>query len=237
MQFSDVTTNQGIIQEITFFLGGSVGLSDYSLNERTRNVNRWYDKTIGWIMEASNPRFEFDDSKYTTLPVFTTSLVSGQAQYAMDASWFDVFRVDIKASDGTWYQLRQTDKTSIAGGYDQYQTTNGLPTEFDVIADALELHPVPNYSLTGGLKVWANRKGSYFTTADTTTEPGFAPQFHRILSLGAAYDFALSRNLPQLSVLRQEIEQLHREIDETYGERNNERLRITPYRTGYNEAR
>jgi hypothetical protein len=235
MQFSDSVNKQGIIEEVGFLV--SSDSISYPITQKTRNVNRWYDKALGWIMEASNPSFEFDDSKYTTLPIFTANLVSGQAQYSMDSSWFDISRIDVKDSNGAWQQLTRTDQSIIQGGYDQYNTSTGLPAEFDVIAGVIELHPVPNYSSTGGLKLWASRKGSYFTTADTTQEPGFAPQFHRILSLGAAYDWALSKNLPQLSKLRQEIEQMHNEIDDFYGFRGGIQLRITPKRYGYNPAR
>jgi hypothetical protein len=235
MVFSDPTNKQGIVEEIDFLV--NTDGDSYSVDHKTRNINRWYDKAIGWVMEATNPSFEFDDSKFTTLPVFTTNLVSGQAQYAMDSTWFDVFRVDVEDSSGYWRQLVRTDQTVITGGYDQYQTASGLPQEFDIIANVIELHPAPNYSSTGGMKVWANRKGNYFATSDTTQEPGFAPQFHRILSLGAAYDYALSRQLAQANALRQEIEQMHKEIDEWYGERGGIRTTITPKRYPYNPAR
>jgi hypothetical protein len=236
MVFSDSTNKQGIVEEIDFLI--NTDFTTYPLTHKTRNINRWYDKTIGWVVEATNPSFEFDDSKYTTLPVFTTNLVSGQFQYAMDSTWFDVFRIDVKDANGYWRQLTNTDQSVITGGYDQYQTTNSTPLEFDIIANVIELHPAPNYSSTGGMKVWANRKGSYFATTGTDSqEPGFAPQFHRILSLGAAFDYAISRQLPQASALRQEIEQMHKEIDEWYGERGGVKLRITPKRYGYNPAR
>lgn len=236
MVFSDPTNKQGIVEEIDFLV--NTDEDTYDITHKTRNVNRWYDKILGWIMEASNPTFEFDDSKYTTLPIFTADLEEGQSQYAMDTTWFDVFRIDVKDEAGAWHQLSRTDQTVITGGYDQYRATSGTPQEFDVIANVIELHPIPSYSLEEGLKVWANRKGSYFATTGTDSqEPGFAPQFHRILSLGAAYDYALSRQLPQAKAMREEIEQLHRELDEFYGNRGGTRLQITPKRYGVNPAR
>lgn len=235
MVFSDSTNKQGIVEEIDFLI--STDSTSYPTAQKTRNVNRWYDKALGWIMEASNPRFQFDDSKYTTTPVFTTALVAGQSQYAFDSTWLDIDRVDLLDENGHWRQLSSLDQSDVYGGYDEHETTNGTPYSFDIISNVLELHPAPSYSLARSLKVWAKRKGSYFAAGDTTTEPGFAPQFHRILSLGAAYDYALAKGLSQVKMLREEIEQMHREIDDFYGERTSEKLRIRPAYLGYNESR
>ena len=50
MQFSDTTNNLGIIQDITFKTG--VSTNQYTIADRTRNINNWYMRVTGWILEA-----------------------------------------------------------------------------------------------------------------------------------------------------------------------------------------
>jgi hypothetical protein len=218
MQFSSPSTKQGIIEEIDFLI--NTDFTSYPTEQKTRNINQWNSKVIGWIFSAANPRFQYDDSNYSTLPFATTDLVSGQSQYRLDASWFNISRVDMKDGNGYWRTLRGIDQADIYEGYDAYQITAGTSQEYDLIGDVLILKPTPNYSQVGGLKIFFERLGNSFAITDTTISPGFVPQFHRVLSLGAAYDYALSRQLPQLAILRQEIEVIKDELIEFYGSRN-----------------
>lgn len=235
MVYSDTTLNQGIIQEIDFLV--STDSVSYTTADKTRNINRWQDKVFGWILEASNPRLQFDDSRYTDLPVATADLFSGQYSYGFDATWLSINRIDMKNSSGTWQTLSSFDQYDVTGGYDAYQATAGTPLGYDILAGTYQIKPTPNYSSTGGLKIWFVRKAKAFTATDTTAEPGFAPQFHRILSLGASYDYAMSRNMPQTRSLREEIEQLHKEIEDYYGTLNKERLRLTTNRLNFGHSR
>jgi hypothetical protein len=53
--------------------------------------------------------------------------------------------------------------------------------------------------------MYFQRAPSYFTSGDTTKQPGFPSIFHRYLSLGAAYDYAKKKLLPQTNQLRADI--------------------------------
>ncbi|MGI8467734.1 MAG: hypothetical protein ACR2N3_04710 [Pyrinomonadaceae bacterium] len=219
MVFSDISTNQGIVQE-TDFLANSDS-SSYPIDQKTRNINQWNSKVVGWIFSAANPRFQYDDTNYTTLPFATTDLVSGQSEYRLDASWLDISRVDMQDANGRWIELKPIDESDIyQTAYDTYQSVAGTPQEYDLISDVMILKPTPNYSQTAGLKVFFERSGNSFSPSDTTSSPGFAPQFHRVLSLGAAFDFALAKQLNQTNSLRQEIQVVKDEIYEFYGSRN-----------------
>lgn len=231
MQFSDSSNKQGIIEEIDFFV--NTDSNSYQLVDKMRNINRWYEKVIGWIIDSSSSRLQFDDSKYTTAPVATADLITGQAVYPFDESWLTIDRIDLLMGEG-WTNLQSFDQSDITGGYDAYLDKPGTPQYFDIQGSSFILKPAPSYDQANGLKVWFTRKGKLFNQFDNEDEPGFVPQFHRILSLGAAYDYAISRAMPQAQSLRAEIEQLHSELEEFYGWQNRERLRITPKINGYN---
>jgi hypothetical protein len=217
MQFSDNSGSQGIVEEVNFLV--NTNASTYPIADKTRNINRWLDVVVSDILQSSN-RWQWDDVNFTTTPRATTDLVSGQKQYSFDSNWLEVERIDIKDQNSNWVSLLPIDEKDIPGGYDAFYSTNGTPECFDVDGENFYLFPAPNYNSDEGMKVWFRRKPDYFTVADTTQEPGFAAPFHRILSWGAAYDYALSHEMPQASALRLEIERMRKDLKEYYANRN-----------------
>lgn len=88
------------------------------------------------------------------------------------------------------------------------------------------LYPAPatgSVTLTSGGKMFFSREVDAFAAADTTQEPGFAEPFHRLLSLGAAFDWLLINGpVDKADRIRQEYEQLRAEMREFYGDKNRE---------------
>lgn len=83
------------------------------------------------------------------------------------------------------------------------------------------LYPTPNYSSTAGLRAYFKRDASYFAVTDTTKEPGFNPQFHRLLSLGAASDYCLFSGMNnKLTTLQGEIAKLEEGLTNFYASRS-----------------
>jgi len=226
MIFSDTTDKQGIIQEIDFWITGRGDVaSDCPIEDKTRNANRWYDRAVSLILQADN-RWEWDDTNKTDLPIATTDLVDGQQDYGISgATFLKIFRVEVMNSSGDYRQLTpisQQDKKGIA--LSEYQKTAGMPKEYDKFANSIFLYPKPSSSevtLSSGLKVYFQRNVTYFATTDTTEKPGFAEPFHRLLSLGGAFDYCIANGLnTRLSILRDEITKTEAGIVEFYTQRN-----------------
>ena len=207
MVFSDPVTQQGIIQEIDF-LCNSDGNS-YPINDKTRNVNRAYDKVVSRIFEADG-RWEFDDQNATSLPIATTPLIIGQQDYSFDTTFLIVSRVEVEQQDGSWVAISpfsQADlpRGGLAGFVPSQSLTDflnqpGVPQYYDKMANSIFLYPPSSYdtkadSTPARLKVYFQRNASYFSPTDTTKVPGFAPMFHRLLSMEAALDYARAKNL------------------------------------------
>lgn len=197
MVFSDSAGKAGIVQDIDFWV--NTDDNSYPIAQKTRNINRWLDDVVSIIL-ACDGRWEWDDSNNTDLPIGTAALVNNQQDYSISgATFLDVTRVEVKDINGNYYLLNpisQHDVTTQA--LSEFQKTAGRPIYYDKVGDSIFLYPKPSSSavtLSAGLKVYFQRVGSYFTVNDTTKSPGFAPLFHRILSVGPALDYAMANDM------------------------------------------
>lgn len=226
MVYSDTTNDGGIVQEARWLVGANA--TSYPIKDLTRNANRWMDRAVSLIIPASHS-WQWDDSNQTDYPIATTDLVSGQQDYTLDTTHLRIERVEIKNESGDWERLTQIDKAQIKGSLEEFHDTDGKPTYYDVTSNSVFLYPASDYSQSASLRVWFQRKGSYFTTTDTTKEPGFAEIFHRYIALGAAYDYALKFASSKVSLLRNEATAMEKEMQAFYSRRNKDfPNRMTP---------
>lgn len=231
MVFSDSTYNQGIVEETRWLVGANS--TSYPITDLTRNVNRWFDKAVSLIFKSSG-RWQWDDNNQTTYPQATTNLVSGQQDYTLDVSHLRVERVEYKNQQGSWTKLKAFDPKDLQdGSLEGFNTTDGEPQYYDVVANSVFLYPASSYSQDASLKIWFQRAGSYFVTTDTTKKAGFAEIFHRYLSLGAGYDYALKNGLTLRNQLREEISAMEEEIKDFYMQRQkDEHIKLSVRNSG-----
>lgn len=223
MQYSDTSTYSGIIQDIDFQLfGDSVSTSAYLIADKTRNINAWYDRVASLIIKADD-RWEWDDNNKTDLPIATTSLVANQQDYSISGeSFLKILKVEIKDSSGNWKALTPISLEDKRGeSMTDYLKTAGTPVEYDKLGNSIFLYPKPSTTISGGLKVYYQRNVTHFTTASTTTVPGFAELYHRILSYGAAFDYAVANGMNgKMSTLAALIAKMEADIVAYYSTRN-----------------
>jgi len=220
MVFNDAATGQGIVQEIDFLV--NTDSVKFPIEDKVRIVNRWYERTVGRILEADG-RWQFDDSNYTTLPIATTNVNSGQQDYSFAVRFLRLDRMEIKNQAGQWQWLEPLDQNDVR----QQSLTKlgdqlGVPRWYDKLADSVFLYPRPNYNSTAGLKAYYQRSVELFTAADTTKEPGFASIFHKILALGPALEYAQSNGLnpTKIAMLEKEVAQMELDIKEFHSKRS-----------------
>lgn len=192
MQFNPEDKSISIISDIDFLLfgDGSVFNTEYSLIDRTRNINITLDDTIAELFKA-DPTFMWDDTTNPDFPIATLDLEQRDSFVLPDASLV-VNRVRIKDQNGKYMTLtpilrRQAEDSEL--------DSTGIPQKYYKIDNAIFLVPAPNYSATDGIELEFQRGANHFTTADTTKTPGFASQFHQALSIGAALRYAMSNGL------------------------------------------
>lgn len=226
---------QGILQDIEHYCNFDAGHLTASTSTTVRQlftglINRRYDRAMGMIGGASRSALA-DDTNYTNQPFSTFNIVSGQNDYQFltDADGnaiTDITGVAILTeSGGTEYTV--LDRLSINGvsetsgnksgrlsaisqeDYELILSPNpsnaGIPTGYLEQNNTIFFNTKPNYSATNGGKLFYKRVPSYFAITDTTKAPGFNPEHHRILSLGASYDWIIV-NKPDQQMLITRIE-------------------------------
>jgi len=222
MVFSDSSGKAGLVEDIDFWVGSDS--VSYVIAQKTRNINAWLDHVISLILQ-SDGKWEWDDLNQSDLPVKTANLVSGTQSYAIDITYLKLRGVSVADQSGVFHYLDRIDeKSPPAGSVDIFDTsiTSGTPTAYSLQGKYIVLNRRPSYSSTGGIKYHMQRDGVYFTSADTTATPGFAKQFHRILSLGAALDYAIKHELPQGVIVNMQnrIKEFETGIMEFYSSRD-----------------
>ncbi len=222
MQFSDTSLKQGIIEEIDF--NCDTDSTIFPVAQKTRSVNRWYDKAVSIILD-SDGRWQFDDTNATDLPIATTSLVASQQDYTLDTTFLKILRVEVLDVAGVWNKLTPLDQADL---YDQglveFLKTAGMPKYYDIQGSSIFLYPKPDagisVTLAAGLKVYAQRNVSYFVAGDTTKVPGFASLFHRYLALGPSLDWCVKKQLPQKEDIKEQLAVMESDMRTFFSTRN-----------------
>lgn len=197
MQYYNSSTRQSIVHDVLFLCGlptVTASFASYALQDITRNVNIHYVDVVSKIWKAAG-KWQYDDTNKTTLPVAQATLVHNQQDYTLPSDAQKVQSVSVKDKAGNFQKLLQVDPHDTTLDMDEYQASPGMPLYYDVIGRSVLLYPAPasaSVTLVSGIKVIVDRDPTLFTSSSTTassTQPGFALPFHRILSLGAAIDF------------------------------------------------
>ena len=158
--FNDTAGGQGIVQDIDFLANSDP--TTYLIADKVRNCNNWIDICIEAIMSADG-RWEWDDPNQPDLPRATTQLNANQIQYGFDSSWLVVERIEVMDTAGNWTELNPIDQSDIKGqGIGSYQTSPGIPREFDVDGENIFLYPSANYTLANAMKVFFQRIRKFF---------------------------------------------------------------------------
>lgn len=238
MQFSDTASNTGLCQDIDFMC--HTDTTSYPLKDKARNMNTWYRKTVSWIREAPSG-WQYDDSNLTDLPIYLTTLVttsgSEQSDYELPSTAQKIERVEVLDNNNDYQLVKPMDKEQVTTeAMSEFRETPGIPRFYDLLGRSVILYPKPGASFTtttSGLKLHVARDVDSFVATDTTQEPGFASNFHRILSLGASFDF--EEDTVKKNFFLGQIRELKEELVEFYSTRNVEyKTVIEPHRFDYN---
>lgn len=194
MQFNNSTDTYLSLYHNTLF---SLGIdrndtTTYPIADFTRNANNWYRRVNAWIWQVTG-EWEYDDSNYTNLPEATADLVNGQRDYELPSTAQKIDRVEVLDKSGNSQKLEAIDKSQITISMDEFCKTDGMPKYYDVLGRSLLLYPAPsssNTTLSNGIKLYFSRDIHEFQTTDTSASPGFIEDFHEMISVGAAIDFA-----------------------------------------------
>lgn len=234
MQFSDTSSNTGLIQDcesLVFNEFGKISGNTALLQTFTNLINRQYDKATALIIE-NDGRWQHDDVTFTTEAVYLTGIVDGQRQYTLDPAHLKIVQVRVKDTAGNWRILRALDVNDPEAFYmrqDMSTAVEGQPFWYDKRGDQLVLYPQPDYTQAASLEVMVQRPPNYFTYDDTTQEVGISTVFHRYLSLGASMEYAVANSLGNKNDLMELFKLEEDRVKSFYSKRSrDEQLQLRP---------
>lgn len=225
VSLSATTAKPSLIEDIDFLLG--TDSTQYPLADKLRNINlHFYDVVTDIIRYNSN--WEWDDTNKTDYPIGTSTLVASQRDYTLPSNFLKLLRVEVKDSAGNYQKVQEFDEQQVQAGLTEFMKSDGLPLYYREVGNSIELYPAASATsttLSAGLKVYYTRTQTEFTNADAAVSPGFSANFHRILSLGAAYDFAstqMTHDQVLIGQLKGRLDKMREDIKQYYSSRNRE---------------
>lgn len=219
MYFNPTDKSNSIIADIDFLLfgDGSTFNTDYSLDDRTRNVNISLDEVVAELFKA-DPNFMWDDTTNPDFPIATMTLEAAKDHYTIPDESLVIHRMRVMDQSGEYMTLTPVMRRELS---DSELNSTGTPTKYYKIDNALFPIPVPDYGATAGVELEFQRGANHFISADTDKKPGFNPQFHQYLSVGASYRYALANGMKEkASFLQAEKERIKAAIQEHYARRS-----------------
>lgn len=201
IQFSDTTNKQGIVQVIRRRTGTNTSTAgSYPIEDITLDVNMALANFFILANKVAGKRQPADDTNHTDFPIVYADIVSGQQDInlTLDENGnqiLDIYKVVMTIPTGGKVVLRQVDINDDDSVVTD--TTTGIPSSYDLTAEGIFLHQIPNFSLVGALEIWVNRAASYFSPSDTTKRAGIPEIFSEYLTLRPSYFYCLEKGKEQ----------------------------------------
>lgn len=200
--------------------------TSYPLATKVLDINVALDDAIDIAIRSCGIG-QYDDTNHTDYPFIITDLNSGQRDYTytQDGSAnlvLDIYRVMIMNSTGVYQEIPQVDMQSERWTESFYdgQNITGQPTKYDRTGNGIIFDVIPNYSQTGGVKMFINREGSYFTVSDTTKKAGIDGRLHEYLVVSPACKHAERNSLDNHDSLYNRKVLLEKKISEVYSKKD-----------------
>lgn len=201
------------------FLCGSTSAT-YTTTNKRRNMNIAY-REVAQLIWQSDGGWNYDDSNALAIPRAYTTLIHNQQDYSLPTSTQRIERIEVLDSNGNYIKLNPLDKQEVTTGLSEFMGGNaGLPLYYEMVGRSILLYPTPHSAYvteTAGLMIYVQRDITALAVTATTTEPGFAAPFHRILSYAAAIDFVQEPN--QREFLVRQKTQLEQALIRFYSKR------------------
>lgn len=186
-------------------------------------LNSAYERVASLIIK-NDGRWQWDDTNQTDIPIATTTITANQQDYTLATDHIEITRVEIKGTDGLWYELKPIDSTDIENvALSEYYKTAGRPVKYDKVGVSVFLYPKPDYTQSASLKLYFQRAPILFTSGDVSTgtkAPGFNSLYHNLIALWASYDYGIANGLQNVNQIMQEIIRGEDALEEDYAKRN-----------------
>ena len=216
-----------IKSDIDFLCGSTSGT--YPDADKIRNVNIAY-QDVARIIWESDGDWSFDDKNNTDAPRAYRTMSSLSASYLIPTTALRVEGIEVEDANSYWHKLKPISYADFTSSPEEYLTGGGLPMFYRLEGNEINLYPAPktgDVTMSSGMMVRLSRLVTELAVTATTTTPGFADPFHRILSLAAAIDF--EQNAEHRKFLAQQKDRIEKGLTRFYSKRGAEyKTKIKP---------
>ena len=227
-----------INSKITNLLGG-VDTNTYVNADRVVDINIWYQKIVGMILESQDEA-DYDDPNHSDFPIFTTPLttnrdykitstITGLKVKSLSVCYDGVNVYRASPYDIGEGNLPVADAANTAAQAKIDANMSRTAPRYDVKFGSIFLYPMATSTdvANGGYLIAEfYRQPVEFTTSDLSTGtavPGFDQTFHAMLAYGPAFEYASAKQLPQLKVIAAGLADFEARLKRQYSTKQNDR--------------
>lgn len=220
--------NLGEIKADINFLCGSTSAT-YLNSDKVRNANVAYNDVARLIWE-SDGTWAFDDKNNTDTPIAYRTIANASGNYLIPTTALRIKNVEVKNANGDWFVMKPITLDEIQVSPEEFLSGTGMPLYYMLEGNEIRLFPTPGTGYTtmsSGMSVRLSRAVTDMAVSATSTVPGFATPFHRILSYAAAIDFV--QDARQREFLAMQKDRLEKGLTRFYSKRNEDKpARLQP---------
>ena len=212
----------GLIQRIETNIYGDDGLGKISgdstlLGLWTTRLNIARNRADSLILQVDR-QVQVDDRNHADLSIILMDLVANQRVYSFNKDEngnviLEIFAVYI-LSGGVYQPLDLVDENQYPAFYDGQDLT-GVSTKYGRKGNVITLEYLPAANVTSGLKLDISRESSYFTTSDTTKEPGLG-LYDVYLADWATFEYAGSNKLANVNITFERIKETEQQMQKFF---------------------
>ena len=199
----------------------------YPLQEMTRAANKTLRKVWSWIFSAYGGWLYDDANNTSDFPIAVTNLNASQGDYDLPVGSLDIRGVEILPQNGTVYQrlypLNEEELIEKGISEASLYTSNGVPMYYRPMGSSIKIYPSSSYSITNGLRLTFDRGSMVYASTDTTKQAGFTSEFHEVVAVGMAIEYARRNALASYDFLQGDMNIYERNIKDYYSARYQEK--------------
>lgn len=193
-------------QDLVSLLNDLTGMDDnvYSLQAKTRDMNRANRTIWTWIHEAYGGWIYDDKNNTSDFPAARANLVANQQDYSIPTEANTVVGVEVLNQGGVWERLEKITIEQIQDiqAEAEFEKTPAQPKYYRPVGNSIKIYPASNYSQDSSIRVIYDRETNSFLPSDTNKTPGFDSVFHEAVAVGGAAYFSSYKSIPQMQALQ-----------------------------------
>lgn len=183
----------GLRTDTRYLISPQLTSASYPDTDVDRNLNFWYREVLGWVIPLGG-EWEMQGE------IMWIDGQTGVTDYEIPSNLLRLYRVEAKLNNNA--EFVECVPYNIAGndiveGNSTRVIDDVTKPTVEVFGDYLQIRPTFTEDVVNGLKIYVQEDFNDLTAVSPYTVPNLMNPVRRVLSLGAAYDFALSEEMWQ----------------------------------------